>query len=203
MNRWKIFAVAGLLAGAALCIAWADSWDGIRSAAEGVTSVHSEFVQKKYLPILSKPLVSSGFFSYQRPGSLRWEYSTPIHSILLMHNGRVRRFIQEGQGFREESSAGLEAMQVVLEQITQWLSGRFDDNGMFTATLEQGPKIVLKPKSEAMGSVLDRIELYLDTRPGTLKQVLIYEGPKSYTELTFSDTVLNQPMDAAVFQNQP
>ena len=169
----------GLLACAALCLGWADSWDGIRTAAEGVTSVHSEFVQKKYLPILSNPLISKGYFSYQRPGSLRWEYSTPIHSVLLMHNGRVRRFIQDGQGFREESNAGLDAMQVVLEQITQWLTGRFDENDLFTATLEPGPVIVLKPRSNALSTVLERIELYLDTRPGTLKQVLIYEGPES------------------------
>lgn len=186
-----------------LCLGWADSWDAIRAAAGDITSVQSTFIQKKYLPILRKPLISNGTLSYQSPDSLRWEYISPIHSILLMHKGRVRRFTKDAQGFREESNTAAEAMQIVMEQITRWLTGRFDEDPMFDASLQPGGVIVLKPRQESLTAVLERIELYLGQKPGVIQRVLIFEGPDAYTELIFSGTILNQPIDAEVFQGMP
>ncbi|BBO88844.1 outer membrane lipoprotein carrier protein LolA [Desulfosarcina ovata] len=195
----------GLLACIALCLGWADNWDGIRAAAGSVASLQTEFTQTKHLPILARPLVSRGKLVYQTPGSLRWEYLSPIRSILFMHDGRVRRFTQDTRthAFREESGAGLDAMQVVFEEISQWLAGRFEDNPMFDARLEPPHRIVLTPKQKAFAEVLQRIELVLDDRPGVIRQVVIVEGEDAYTELTFSQTVLNQTIDADMFQKVP
>ncbi len=188
---------------ALLCVGWSDSWEGIQAGAGSVTSVQAEFVQKKHLPILEKPLISTGVFYYQAPRSLRWEYRDPIRSILLMHDGRVRRFVADASGFRQESSAGLQAMQVVLEDISQWLKGRFDQNPMFTARLLPGRQIVLTPREAAMGEVIQRIELNLAPEPGVIRSVLIYENESSYTEMIFSRTVLNQAIAAELFTKDP
>lgn len=188
---------------ALLCVGWSDSWEGIQAGAGSVTSVQAEFVQKKHLPILERPLISTGVFYYQAPRSLRWEYRDPIRSILLMHDGRVRRFIADASGFRQESSAGLAAMQVVLEDISQWLKGRFDQNPMFTAHLLPGRRIVLTPREAAMGEVIQRIELNLAPQPGVIRSVLIYENESSYTEMIFSRTVLNQAIAAELFTKDP
>lgn len=194
-----------LLAGTLFCLGWADTWDGIRRAAGSVTSVQTTFTQVKHLPILARPLISRGRLDYQRPGSLRWEYLTPIHSILIMHDGRVRRFTEDTRThvFREESGAGLDAMQVVFEEISQWLAGRFEDNPMFDARLQPPHSIILTPKQPAFAKVLQRIELVLGERPGVIRQVRIVEGENAYTELNFSGTVLNQPIDAERFQKVP
>jgi outer membrane lipoprotein-sorting protein len=189
---------------ALLCVGWADSWEQLKTTAGTVTSVQAEFVQEKHLPILAKPLVSKGVFYYQAPRSLRWEYHWPLQSILAMHDSRVRRFVATGaSGFSEESGAGLEAMQVVLEEITQWLAGRFDDNPMFQARLEPGRRIVLVPKDEALRKVIQRIVLDLAQQPGVMQSVAIYESEEAFTLLTFSNTVLNAKIDDALFQRIP
>ena len=73
-----------LLIGASmLCLGWADSFEGIQAAAGNVTSLQSRFVQEKHLPILTRPLVAKGNFVFQGPDSLRWEYETPVRSVLL------------------------------------------------------------------------------------------------------------------------
>lgn len=109
-TRW----LAPLLA--LLCIGWADSWEQIKSTAGSITSVQAEFVQEKHLPILARPLTSKGVFYYQPPRSLRWEYRSPIQSIVAMSDGRAKRFVSTGaSGFSEERGAGMEAMQVVME----------------------------------------------------------------------------------------
>jgi outer membrane lipoprotein-sorting protein len=198
MIRWIVPPLA------LLCIGWADSWEQLKSTAGTVTSVQAEFVQKKHLPILAKPLVSEGVFYYQAPRSLRWEYRSPVQSILAMHDGRLRRFVSSGaSGFSEESGAGLEAMQVVMEEITQWLAGRFDDNPMFQTHLEPGKSIVLVPKDAAIQKVIQRIVLDLGQQPGVIESVTIYESENAFTRLTFSNTVLNAKIEASRFQNTP
>jgi outer membrane lipoprotein-sorting protein len=188
---------------ALLCLGWSDSWDGIQSGAGSVTSVQADFIQKKYLPILEKPLLSTGVFYYQAPRSLRWEYRDPIRSILLMHEGRVRRFVADSSGFRKESSAGLQSMQIVLEDIGQWLKGRFDQNPMFAARLLPDRKIILTPREDSMSAVIDRIELNLAPQPGVIRSVLIYENEDSFTEMIFSHTVLNKTIAAELFTKDP
>ena len=186
------------------CVGWADSWEQIRTTADTITSVQAEFVQEKHLPILAKPLVSEGAFYYQSPRSLRWEYLRPVQSIMNVHDGRVRRFVStDSNGFHEETGGGMEAMQVVVEEITHWLAGRFDENPMFESRLEPGKRIVLVPKNEAFQKVIQRIVLNLGEQPGVMQSVVIYESENAFTKLTFNNTVLNAKIDETLFQKIP
>jgi outer membrane lipoprotein-sorting protein len=188
---------------ALLCLGWADTWEGIRAAAEKLTSIQTDFVQQKHLPILAKPLVSKGVLYYQLPRSLRWEYTAPIRSILLMHDGRARRFVGGPSGFTEQKGAGVDAMQVVMEEITHWLAGRFDRSTTFAARLESNRRVVLTPKEAALAAIIQRIELQLAQRPGEIDKVTIFESADSYTELTFTNSAINQPIDPVIFQSAP
>jgi outer membrane lipoprotein-sorting protein len=196
----NLIRTAVLIACASLSIGWGSSWEELKSASGSIKSVAAEFVQEKHMKILAKPLVSSGVFYFQAPASLRWEYREPLRNILLMDNERMERYVGTTSGFVKEAGVNLQAMQVVLEQITQWLHGRFDENPMFSANLEPGPKIVLFPKEKAFTKMIQRIELLFGDRPGIIDTVTIYESDDSFTRLEFKNVVLNQPMDGSVFR---
>lgn len=198
IGRWLQYVV--VLAAAWLAIGWGSTWEELRSAAGSVTSLSADFVQEKHMRILARPLISRGVFYFQSPASLRWEYRKPVRNILLMHDNRTERWIDTGSGLTQESGAGLQAMQIVLEQISQWLGGRFDENPLFAARLEPGPKIVLVPKEEAFARMIHHIDLVLSERPGIIDSVVIYESDDSFTRLVFTNAVLNQPLDAALFR---
>lgn len=189
-----------LFLSAGLCLGWADSWESIRAAAENVKAVSADFVQEKHLPILAKPLVSNGRFVYRRPDSLRWEYFSPVKSVLLMVDGKARRFVQSEDGLMEDAGARLQAMQFVMPEIGGWLSGRFEDNPMFEARLEEDGRIVLIPKDEGMARFIQRIELLLSDQPGVIEQVLIFEGEKAYTRMRFTDIQVNPVIDDRLFR---
>jgi len=189
-----------LLLTAILCIGWADSWEGLKAAAGTVTSIQAGFVQEKHMKILARPLVSEGILIFQGPDSLRWEYTHPVQSILLLHNGKTRRFVQKSGRFVEDASANLQSMQVVVQEITQWLNGRFDDNPAFAARLEPGRKIVMTPREESFARLIQRIEIFLSDRPAVIKSVMIFEGEDSFTRLEFKDVILNQKLDDALFR---
>jgi outer membrane lipoprotein-sorting protein len=189
-----------LLALCPLLLGWADSWEGIRKAAEGVKSIKADFVQEKHMKILKKPLIARGVFFYQLPDSLRWEYSTPFRSVLLMHADRIRRFIQGQDGMVEDSGASLEMMRFVLQEIPLWLSGRFDANPNFKAFLKEDNRIEMVPASAALTGIIDRIELVLADKPGIIDTVTIYESKDTFTRFLFRNTEMNAVLTDALFQ---
>jgi outer membrane lipoprotein-sorting protein len=191
---------ASILLAAFMCLGWADSWEGLKSAAGTVTSVKAEFTQVKHMKILVHPLVSEGILFFQAPDSLRWEYTQPVRSILLLHKGKTRRFVQKNGSLIEDASANLQSMQVVVQEITQWLNGRFDENPVFAARLEPGRKIVMVPRDESFARFIRRIEIFLSDRPAVIKSVMIFESEDSYTKLEFKNVILNQKLDDALFR---
>jgi outer membrane lipoprotein-sorting protein len=189
-----------LVAAAVLSLGWADSWEAIRQNAAKIHTIRADFIQEKHLEILNKPLISKGIFYFKAPDSLRWEYRSPIESTLLMHEGKIRRYIRTDQGLIEDAGARLQAMQVVLREITGWLAGRFTDNPDFEAALVPGPRIVLTPRNAALAAIIRKIVLIPAKKPGVIESVFIYESDSSYTKLTFTDCRLNEKMDDKMFQ---
>jgi outer membrane lipoprotein-sorting protein len=189
-----------LLLAACLCIGWAETWKGIRDAAQGVDSISADFVQEKHLPILARPLVSNGRLFYRRPDSLRWEYISPVQNILLMHDGDAKRFVQSDQGLVEDASVRMQAMQFVMPEISGWLAGRFQDNPLFNASLDGVNKILMVPKDAGMARFIQRIELLMSDRPGVIEEVLIFESDDAFTRMVFSNTQVNPVLDDRLFQ---
>ncbi|MCE5264329.1 MAG: outer membrane lipoprotein carrier protein LolA [Deltaproteobacteria bacterium] len=185
-------------------IAWADSWEGLREAASRITSVEARFVQKKTLPMLTRPFISEGRFFYQSPGQLRWEYDLPVRSVLMMNGSAIKRYLHDAEGWREEAGASLSAMRVVMEEIANWQQGRFDANPHFHATLATDPetKVTLVPREAAWGKMIRRIELtFSREQAGVMKGVRIVEDERSFTDLGFSQVRINRPLPASLFVN--
>lgn len=162
-------------------------------------SVQAAFVQEKHLKILVKPLVSTGTFAFQTPHSMRWEYRSPVRSLLLMHGGRIRKLIERDGRLEPDNGAGVEAMQVVFEDLGRWLDGRFEDNPMFAAARPDARTVVLTPKEEGLRAMISRIELHLGEQEGVMERVIIVEGEAGATELRFTDAVVNREIPASVF----
>ena len=199
-RSYSAFLIFVMIAASWLTIGWADNWDQIKNAAGQVNTVRCDFIQEKHMKILAKPLLSKGVLYYKVPGSLRWEYISPIRSILLMHKGKTKRFVMKKDGFIEDSSTNLQTMGFVLKEITMWLNGRFDENPQFTATLNAGHKIILLPKEKSFSRMIQKIELMLSSKPGIIKSVTIFESEDSFTKLIFKKSILNDKIDDLMFR---
>ncbi len=194
--------IPAIMLAASAFIGWAQSWESIKTTAREVRSVRADFTQEKHMKILARPLVSRGKFIYRTPDSLRWEYLSPVRSVLLMHDGKVRRFMKGRSGITEDSGARLEAMRIVVEQIARWLHGDFDSNPDFSAKLLPGKpsRIILTPREEGLASIIRRIELRLSMKPGVIDSVTIQEGPDSRTVLRFTGARLNETIADRAFR---
>ena len=196
----NLYIVTALLS--LLLVSWADSWEGLKKAAGDIQSIKADFTQKKNMSILARPLISKGRLYYQRPSSLRWEYTSPVQSVLLMHRGSLRRYIKGSKGFTEDSTAQVQSMAVVLDEITSWLGGEFNQNPDFVVSLKQGTptRIILTPKNEAMKKIISTIELSLSQRPGVIDRVIISEGASSNTVIDFTSIKINTAINESQFK---
>jgi outer membrane lipoprotein-sorting protein len=141
-------------------------------------------------------------FYYRKPDSLRWEYIAPIRSILLMHGSRIKRYFQKGEKFIAESGPGVDAMQFVTAEMTQWFKGRFDQTPYFEAEIVSGSghQIRLRPKDDAMSKIIQRIELTFSETPGVIETVTVFEGESSFIKLTFTQVDVNRPLPDRLFE---
>jgi outer membrane lipoprotein-sorting protein len=202
-HRWHILSIGIMLilnlSGSAMAV----SLDEFRAAAQHIHTLKADFVQEKHLKILSTPLLSRGVFYYQAPDTLRWEYRSPIKSLMLMNKGQVSRYLWTESGFKEHRGPGTEGMQGVFGEINSWLKGNFDKDAFFRVRFEKTGHIILTPRDDAFRRLIQRIVLALSDRPGIIRSVTIYEGKDSFTRIVFNHLRINTPFDASSFTAHP
>lgn len=211
MNRCFSLLTGTVLAGVLFLLSPAraeppsEEWREMQQAFSAVKTIRTDFTQKKTMKILQKPLVSEGTFCYRTPSDIRWEYTAPLRTVLLMDGGDVARYTWRGTSWEKDSGAGLEAMHFVLQDISGWVSGDFDSSRHFRAELQKGPplKVILSPRDPSIGSFIQRVLLTLSSTPGVLQSVEIVEGPGNTTLIDFRNTEINVSFPEGLFRDAP
>lgn len=199
----KYGAIIGIILSCAIMIGGADTWEDIRKESAKITSVNAQFIQEKHLQILTKPLLSKGRFYFQAPDSVRWEYTSPVKSVLLMNKGKIKRYTLGSKGIVEDTGGSAESMQTILQQIGRWSKGQFSEDEHFAATLKggMGPKIILTPREKGLSAMISLIEIdFAAERPGVIKSIKIFENKENYTFFVFTDVQVNGKISERLFQ---
>ena len=185
--------------------AGADDFDRLRRDASRISSLSADFVQKKSMKILSKPLVSTGKFFYAAPDSIRWEYVKPIRSIVISEKGTSKRYIASGGKMIEDKTGGVQAMKIVLDEVAGWMKGKFSANPSFAASVREGPEtvIVLTPTGKNTAGMIEKIEITVSRKDAVVKTVRIVEGAAAETRIDFLRTAVNPALPPGTFQDIP
>jgi hypothetical protein len=207
--RWAWFWIlAGVLIAAPTLTSaatWYDNWASIRKAAATVKSIETTFVQTRTLKILKKPLVSRGTMAFRRPNDLRWEYQSPLQTLLVAHGGDIHRLIKHDGAWVSDASGRLEAMKIVLGEINMWLDGDFSSSKTFRPALRpaqgnQPAYVELLPVDPSLGKIIARITLSFGERPGTVSSIDIYEEGEGVTHIAFENPHFDQPIPDGRFE---
>lgn len=183
----------------------ADDFTGLRQDSARISTIGADFVQKKFMKILSKPLASEGKFFFAAPDSIRWEYTRPLRSVVISSKGKTKRYIASGGKMVEDTTGGVQVMKIVLEEVAGWMKGEFDSNPSFTASLKEGTDTVvtLTPAGKSMTGMIEKIEITLSRKDALIKTVRIIESANAETRIDFAHVVINKPIPPAVFQDVP
>jgi outer membrane lipoprotein-sorting protein len=176
-------------------------WTVLREASKNIRSVKGEFLQKRSLPILTRPLLSEGRFFFHASGSLRWEYLRPLRSVMLQKGDTVQLYHFSEGVWKPEMTQAVESRRMVVAEISQWFQGRFDESKAFTNTYLPGPppRVILAPK-EGINRFIHRIEIVLSARPGVIDRVEIEEPGGSRTSIEFRNIEINSSLPSGIFE---
>lgn len=179
---------------------YSQDWASLKESFRKIQSVKAEFLQERHLQILKEPLVSEGRFFYLASGSLRWEYLSPLRSVMLQKGDSVRLYHFSEGAWKQDMAQGVEARRMVLAEMSQWFQGRFEESKVFSHSYSPGPpgRILLTP-GEGINKFILGIEIVLADRPGVIDRVEITEPGSSSTRISFRNVEINASLDSRVF----
>jgi len=180
----------------------------IEASHKDHTDFSGNFEQRRYLPLFDDTITSSGRFVFKKPDHVRWEYSTPHRSILVVKGETGRKWSAATgrvERFRLADDRGLDA---VVNQLFTWFRGEFtklkDD---YDVTLKSRDPLTLemKPKNEALRRHIATIEVVLGDKHDIRSVKLIEplhpgDDQPGFTLYTFSDARLNTDVKDSEFE---
>lgn len=177
------------------------NFEKLRQDSVKINTLQADFIQKKTMKILSKPLISEGRFYFIVPDSFRWEYFKPLKSIVIAHKNTTRRYIHADGKMVEDKTGGAQAMRIVLNEVAGWMNGRFEQNPSFKASISKAgkTKITLTPVEKSMADMIKKIEITLSPKEGVVKSVKIFEGVDNFTQINFNNVKINEAISPTIF----
>lgn len=171
-------------------------------------SLKARFVQERHLALFDDVLRVKGFCYYQSPGRIRWEFVEPYASIMIMReNGRGEKFdIRAGRAVPSKTM-DRQVLSEVLTQISKWMRGDLEramEDFQVELYREGNYRLVLKPRSAAVATMLTRIEFEIDPKDYLAQSITLWENEDNRTVIRFLEQSLNEPLADDLFDlNKP
>jgi outer membrane lipoprotein-sorting protein len=179
------------------------SLEQISRATGQARTVFTRFVQERHLSLFNEPLHSEGFLCFQKPGSIRWETTSPYKSILVSDGSGVAQFEWTEEQWRKLDLGLGDALQNVVSQIAGVMNGQFaSDKRSYTATVTNVADefvITLIPQTETMRKMMAAIEVHLAADLKGTRRVILRENGGDFTDIQFSEQVVNLELPAKTF----
>jgi outer membrane lipoprotein-sorting protein len=183
----------------------ADVVKKVDAAKAGVETLAGEFTQKNRVKLFKQELSSKGRLYFRKPRQIRWEYTAPDPSVLVL-DGNQARMTTPGaapQVFDLDKDA---TMRAIFDQLLTWLgpgslAAARDDYDLSTGGSAAAPTLVLTPKAaSAIAKAFARIELRLDAKSWLMKSILLVEKNGDEKEIDFSKLQRNVKLPPDAFK---
>jgi outer membrane lipoprotein carrier protein len=161
------------------------------SASKGLKQLDGEFTQRNRLKLFKQELVSKGRLSFSAPRKVRWEYTSPDPSTLIL-DGNTATLTAPGTAPRTFDLEKDATMRAVFDQLLLVigpgaLDRAKDDYDLTSSGTVAAPTLLLTPKSASpIAKAFRRIELRLDGKSWLLRSILLVEQNGDEKEIVFT-----------------
>lgn len=161
--------------------------------AESTSTISCDFVQEKYLVVLSQKIVSKGQFYFKKANNIRWEYTSPYKYLIIISNNQLftgddksqnrydlksNKMLQEMNGFISGCVQG-----DILKNDKDYTIGYFENSKLYF--------VKLIPRSEKMRQMLNEVQIWFDRNDLTVSGLKMVESGDDYTKIDFVNKKLN------------
>ncbi|MCD6328022.1 outer membrane lipoprotein carrier protein LolA [bacterium] len=179
----------------------------LQKTMSSLTSLESGFVQRKSLAILDQELVLKGNLFVKRPAQLAWHVKTPLRYSMIIKDNVLYQWDEDTKKTTKSPLSKNPPMQKAVEQMKQWLSGEYLLlSREYEVSVIKSCPVVLKfvpRKSSVISKVIKSIEISFRPDEKYIQEIRIQEKCGDSTRLIFSDTRLNEKIDASVWEIPP
>ena len=151
------------------------------AAAEAIRTVRCDFTQTRYTKMLKEPQVSKGKMSCELPDKLRWEYTSPKASAIIMdgtNNPNQRSW---------RGAATLIMNSVAGKCLTDGKSFQVSAKEMPTEYVA-----TLIPLKKDMTRMYSKLVLHFDLKQSTVTEVELHERSGDRTIIELHDIHINE-----------
>ena len=173
----------------------------VKALASTTQTISSDFIQYKHLDFLDNDIETSGKLAFQAPDVVKWEYVAPFKYAVLFKNETL--FIND-EGNKSNVDIGSNKMFKQLNKlIISSVKGDMFDEAEFTIEYfhkEQNSIVYFNPRDKKFAKYIQAFHITFNSK-GDVIEVKMIEPSQDYTKIIFSNKVLNQTLDNAIFTN--
>ena len=154
--------------------------------------------QIKHMKMLSKEMVSGGKMSCQQPDKLRWEYTTPRPTTLILNGTEARLKKGDAANASQNKFIGEMARLIMNSVAGKCLA----DSKTFQVTAKESPtqyEATLLPLRKDIKRIYTKLVLHFDLSKATVTEVELYEKGGDRTVIELHDIQINKPINAEAF----
>lgn len=171
----------------------------VKARADKTQSISSDFTQYKHLDFLSNDIESTGKLSFKAPNTVKWEYVEPfVYSVLF--KGETLYINNEG----DKSNVDIGSNKLFKELnvlITSSIKGDMFTAEHFSISYFKKAKnsvVHFAPKDQKLAEFIKIFHITFNSI-GDVLEVKMIEPSGDYTQIIFSNRVVNKAIPDAVF----
>ena len=192
-----------VLALVALLAAPADADGVLRSlekAGQALKTMKADFVETKVLVLLNDKQETRGDVTLQVPGRLRWNYTSPQPSVMLIKDGAFARYIPRSKQVFRGAAKGEADLLVGFGPGAADLGKKYEVTLLPEEKVGAIPAYVLDLKPRSGGGLFSAIRLWVDKARVIPVQTRLTEPTGDYSTIRFDDVVVNRPLPSTAFE---
>jgi outer membrane lipoprotein carrier protein len=173
----------------------------VKTLANSIKTISSDFVQYKHLDFLENDIETSGKLAFKSPDLLKWEYLKPYKYVALFKNETL--YINDEEKNNSIDIGSNKMFKQLNNLIVSSVKGDMFDENKFNIQYFKTSKnsvVYFSPKDEKFAKYIKIFHITFNEK-GDVIEVKIIEPSGDYTKIVFTNKVLNQPIDEAVFTN--
>ena len=173
----------------------------VKTLAASTKTISSDFIQYKHLDFLDNDIETSGKLAFKAPHLIKWEYVKPFKYSVLFKDDKL--YIND-EGHKSKIDIGSNKMFKQLNKliISSVKGDMFDANEFSIAyfKIAENSLVYFSPKDEKLAKYISGFHITFNKK-GDVIEVKMIEPSEDYTKIVFTNKVLNQSIDEAVFTN--